>query len=187
MSRSPVAESSLPVFLRAVSTDEFRPAPFSARDVRVRARALDTIERTADRLGRPVHALTGSRAATVAGLLALNGEHGARYYDVAPDAARDEQAAVDAFSGPEIVIDVQTHFIAPHCARAYDMSVIVEMYRSRCRVGGRTSPTRPCGTSPATSATSSWKPRPPSRCSRRAQGTTTRSTSTTTSSPRPAH
>ena len=59
------------------------------------------------------------RRGTAAGLLALNAAAGRDYYRVPREAALDDAAAHEAFAGDEVVIDVQTHFVAdrPACDR----------------------------------------------------------------------
>src|SRR5262249_41863561 len=64
------------------------------------------------------------RASTAAGLLALNREWGENFYRVPESATQDEVAAAEAFQGRGIVIDVQTHFMAPHALRAGARSML---------------------------------------------------------------
>ena len=54
-----------------------------------------------------------SRSGTAAGLLAINDTVGETFYDVPKAAALDRAAADEALGGDELVIDVQTHFVAP--------------------------------------------------------------------------
>jgi len=107
----------LPSILERLSTDEYVPAPRTARDARVIARLLDRGERAARRSGLALGAWADSRRGTAAGLLALNAEARREFYRVPREAAEDEGAAHDALGGGEVVIDVQTHFVAdrPEC------------------------------------------------------------------------
>jgi predicted TIM-barrel fold metal-dependent hydrolase len=58
--------------------------------------------------------LASSRLGTAIGLRALNAEWGAEFFEVPIEATIDQAAADRVFSGPETVIDVQTHLLAPH-------------------------------------------------------------------------
>ena len=58
-------------------------------------------------------ALIESRRGTAIGLRALNDEWGAQFFDVPEEATIDATSAEHHFSGPEVVIDVQTHFSGP--------------------------------------------------------------------------
>jgi uncharacterized protein len=118
-------QSRLPVFLQQRNTDEYRPQPYSAED-------LPVLEGVRTRLRRPAgaraSALAEQRRATAAGLLALNDSWGTQFFVLPPDAAEDPAAAEAAFTGAEPVIDVQTHFLAPHAA-AWKPPELLRMYR----------------------------------------------------------
>lgn len=107
-----------PVFLRRISTDEYRPRPYSVGDRRVVAAVVERIIRSAERHRVPGPVYAQGRRATAAGLIALNAEAGRPYFAVPDEAADDLDAANQAFHGPSPVIDVQTHFLAPHASFA---------------------------------------------------------------------
>src|SRR5262245_4788046 len=102
----------LPTFLERRSSDEYAPPPRTARERRAVARVLADGEAAARGLRLPVHAWAAGRRGTAAGLLALNAEAGREFYRVPRDAALDAEAADAALGGDEVVIDVQTHFVA---------------------------------------------------------------------------
>jgi predicted TIM-barrel fold metal-dependent hydrolase len=71
--------------------------------------------------------LVNDRVGTAIGLRALNEEWGSEFYEVPEVAAQDRHSAEELFSGPEVVVDVQTHFLAPgqeqlsaHLRRMYE-------------------------------------------------------------------
>jgi predicted TIM-barrel fold metal-dependent hydrolase len=103
------------MFLRQLSTDEYAPLPYSARDEVVVARTRERLIDATEERRSVLSVLANGRAATAAGLRALNEEWGEEFYRVPDDAVRDDDAAAAVFDGPELVIDVQTHFMAPHC------------------------------------------------------------------------
>ena len=119
----------LPSFLERRATDEFTPTPYSAGERQLIARLRDAGPRTAVRLGIGLGDYWASRAGTAAGLRALNAAWGERFYEVPAEATIDREAADAALSGGEVVIDVQTHFVAdrPECAR-WNTS-LAQMYR----------------------------------------------------------
>jgi predicted TIM-barrel fold metal-dependent hydrolase len=108
----------LPSFLRRLSSDEYVAPPLDARDRRARAdtreRGLANVARTAS----APSAYCASRRGTAAGLRALNAAAGRDWYRVPAEAELDEQAADACFASDDVVIDVQTHFVAdrPECA-----------------------------------------------------------------------
>jgi len=77
----------LPSFLERHSTDEYVPAPRTAREARAIARLFDRGERAARRSGLALGAWVDSRRGTAAGLLALNAEARREFYRVPREAA----------------------------------------------------------------------------------------------------
>lgn len=110
------ARVELPSFLRRLSTDEYRPQPYTDRDRRVVAAVQHRLTDAAERHGRTGPTFARGRTATAAGLLALNAEAGQTFYEVPAEAVDDADAANAAFAGMTPVIDVQTHFLAPHAS-----------------------------------------------------------------------
>ncbi len=107
----------LPSILERRSTDEYAAPPRTAREERAVARVHDAGPDAARRVGIPVHAWAAGRRGTAAGLRALNAEAGREFYFVPLEAVHDLGAADAALGGDEVVIDVQTHFVAdrPEC------------------------------------------------------------------------
>ena len=101
--------SNIPAFLQPLHTDEFAPRPTSELVAGARVRAHELAENAAvdDQDG-----LWLDRQGTAAGLLAINQELGTEFYAVPADAVRDRAVADEALGGDEVVVDVQTHYIA---------------------------------------------------------------------------
>jgi predicted TIM-barrel fold metal-dependent hydrolase len=123
-------EATLPTFLRRLHTDEFRVAARNERQRRVcwAARAGVRVASAETRLPEPLVADT--RRATAIGLRALNAEWGAQFYEVPEDAARSDDAAAVVFGGHGPVVDVQTHFLAPHAVVPSSLEFLFGMYRA---------------------------------------------------------
>jgi predicted TIM-barrel fold metal-dependent hydrolase len=114
---------TIPTFLQPLHTDEFAPRPTSelVAGARVRAQQLAEEASVAD-----VDGLWLDRQGTAAGLLAINQELGTDFYIVPADAVRDRAVADEALGGDEVVVDVQTHYIAdrdhgPTAARTIEL------------------------------------------------------------------
>lgn len=119
----------IPSFLKKLSSDEYQPAPYSDTDRKVIAQTRESLARTAERYRlHPDHWRLAS--STAAGLMALNEEYGDRFYDVGPEALVDPAAAAAAFGGDGLVVDVQTHFVAPHCSRFGRPDTTLNLYKS---------------------------------------------------------
>jgi hypothetical protein len=115
----------LPAFLQSLHTDEYEPRPPSDQQARVAELAYAQTEeglRTSD------ERFWGSRRGTAAGLLALNEEFGAEFYAVPREATTDQEAADEALGGDQVVIDVQTHYVADRDQMTG--AHLTEMYRS---------------------------------------------------------
>lgn len=129
MSRRRPLGAPLPVILQRRHTDEFLPAAYSVDEARAVRRVLGAIPRAAARTGLGEHAYAAGRRGTAAGLLALNEAYGERFYDVPGEAALDDEAAREAFRGEEVVIDVQTHFLADRPALNSLADFLLDLYR----------------------------------------------------------
>lgn len=122
-------DKEIPNFLRRLSSDEYQPEPYTEADRKVIAGTRETLRTTAERYRlRPDKWPLAS--GTAAGLRALNDEYGDAYYEVGPEAVVDPDAAAEIFGGDGLVVDVQTHFIAPHCARVMPPDHILKVYRA---------------------------------------------------------
>jgi ribosomal protein L13E len=115
----------LPSFLQSLHTDEYQPRPVTDERVRVAQRAYDLTE---ERLRSSGERFWGSRRGTAAGLLALNDELGVEFFAVPREAATDAEAADEALGGDEVVIDVQTHYVADR--DQITGAHLTEMYRN---------------------------------------------------------
>ncbi len=114
----PEGRSVLPLPLQRRSNDEFPPLPYSARDLRAVAQVLDAAPGRARALGLAPTRYAASRMGTAAALRAIDAAWGGGFYAVPAEAETDQAAADAALGGPELVVDVQTHYIAPHRARS---------------------------------------------------------------------
>jgi uncharacterized protein len=120
----------LPVLLQRRSTDEYAPLPLGAQDRRVRTRVAEQVDAGATALKRSTSLYATSRLGTAAGLLALNAEFGDDYYRVPPEAALDADAAESALGGDHLLVDVQTHYVAPRPDNMQLQEWTMQMYRS---------------------------------------------------------
>ena len=102
----------LPAFLQRRHTDEFAPAPYSARDLAVISRVADDGPRSVRRTSLALDDYWAGRTGTAAGLLELNRAADRVYYEVPPEASEEAAAADESLGGDELVIDVQTHFVS---------------------------------------------------------------------------
>jgi predicted TIM-barrel fold metal-dependent hydrolase len=118
-----------PLVLQVRSTDEFAPPPSSARAREAARRVIDEGPGSARRAGHALGNYWASRHGTASGLLALNESFGAEYYAVPKEAALDAAAAAEALGGDELVIDVQTHYVAQRSAHAW-REALLETYRA---------------------------------------------------------
>jgi predicted TIM-barrel fold metal-dependent hydrolase len=101
----------VPTVLARLSSEEYRPLPWTPRDRAVLVRYRAAAARAASRLGLSAHAFATDRRATAAALRAIDAAHGGGFYDVPAEAELDDEAAAAAFDGPpgQAVLDVQTH------------------------------------------------------------------------------
>jgi predicted TIM-barrel fold metal-dependent hydrolase len=103
----------VPSLLRARSSDEYAPLPWSAADREAIAR-YDAIATVAARgLARSAREYAVDRRGTAASLRAIDLAHGGGFYAVPDGATRDLEEAEAAFRGTGPVVDVQTHLVDP--------------------------------------------------------------------------
>jgi predicted TIM-barrel fold metal-dependent hydrolase len=103
----------VPSLLRARSSDEYAPLPWSAADREAIAR-YDAIASVAARgLARSAREYAVDRRGTAASLRAIDAAHGGGFYAVPEGATRDLDEAEAAFRGAGPVVDVQTHLVDP--------------------------------------------------------------------------
>ena len=110
----------LPIKIDTTSNGEFEPVPLEPRNEYANALAHDWANENAKRTGRSRRnfMISGCGAATT--LLAANhanamGEKPKKggKYDLPPEAALDEAAALDVLGGDEFIFDVQGHYVNP--------------------------------------------------------------------------
>ena len=99
----------IPSFLQPLHTDEYSPRTPSKAVVEAVQRARGMAEGTA---AGEEQGFWSTRFGTAAGLLAVNEAAGQRFYEVAPEAVEDIAAAQESLGGDQVVIDVQTHYVA---------------------------------------------------------------------------
>jgi hypothetical protein len=104
----------VPGLLARLSNDEYRAPAYCKRDVI----ALDVLLRStttiARRLGQNIAEYYSSRLGTAASLYAINAAAGKSFYRVNASMSFDREEANECFQRNDLVIDVQTHFVANH-------------------------------------------------------------------------
>ena len=119
----------LPLVLQPRGNDEFRPIPWSERDLAAVARTVARAE-AEGRTPLGQRRFAESRRGTAAALRAIDEAWGGGYYHISPEAESDAEAAHAAFAGDEIVIDVQTHYVARHRAQAAGVDGVMGFIRN---------------------------------------------------------
>jgi hypothetical protein len=127
MRRRVAVSEKVPLILQQRGTDEFEPRRDTPSDERARLRTWASLDAASGRLGVQAHRLAAERRGTAAGLRALNEEWGSEFYRVPEEATLEESAAAEVFGGSDVVVDVQTHFLAR--SRSESSPRIDEMYR----------------------------------------------------------
>ena len=123
-------ERALPTFLRSLHTDEWRARPRGPRGRRLRYEVSDRVVDLADERQLPKALAAATQQATAIGLRALNREWGSDFFQVPEEAERNEQVAIDTFRVGAPIIDVQTHFLAPHSAASFNTKFLFDLYQS---------------------------------------------------------
>ena len=124
-----MAVPPLPLVLQPRGNDEFRPIPWSERDLAAVARTVARAE-SEGRTPLGQRRFAESRHGTAAALRAIDEAWGGGYYHVSPEAESDPEAAHAAFAGDEVVIDVQTHYVARHRAAAAGVDGVMGFIRN---------------------------------------------------------
>jgi uncharacterized protein len=109
--------SSVPSFLVRCGNDEFVPPLLNNVERTAAILAAGAIETASERIGMSATAFAATRRGIATGLLAINDANGEDFYAVPRNASLDAAAADEALGGDEVIIDVQTHYIAqrPAC------------------------------------------------------------------------
>jgi len=117
------APPKVPRFLQRRSNDEFVPPPFDERELAAARAAATLTETNSERLRLAASEYAESRRGIAAGLLSVNQANDGEYFRVPAEAPLDDEAADAAFGGDELIIDVQTHYIAdrPACETSRDL------------------------------------------------------------------
>src|SRR5947209_16234431 len=119
----------LPVFFQQRHTDEYEPLPAGAQERHaaslVSARGPDIARRT----GTPIELLWQGRRGTAQGVRALNAACGEEFFVVPPEAELDDAVADATLGGDELVIDVQTHYVADRTLPLWN-GFLMPMYRA---------------------------------------------------------
>ena len=123
-------ERTLPPFLRRLGTDEWWAPTRDARSRRLCWEVRDGIRLVAEDQRLPEALVATTRRGTAVGLRALNREWGAEFFEVPDDAERSDAGADAAFSPVGPVVDVQTHFLAPHSAAVLGRDFLFNLYQS---------------------------------------------------------
>jgi len=122
------APPALPRFLTRCANDEFIPPPLNDVERRAARIAAEAGDAAVDRLNVRAEAYVESRRGIAAGLLAVNKANNEDFFLVPDEAAFDSAAADDALGGDELIIDVQTHYIAEREACEGSRELIRQMY-----------------------------------------------------------
>ena len=113
----PPRRPQLPMFLRQLTNGEYTPVPHTPLQRHAVARVRAEGPTAATRLSLPLADYWSSRQGTAAALRALDEAYGGGFYNIPEAAALDSAAADSALGGDQLVIDVQTHYVAdraPH-------------------------------------------------------------------------
>src|SRR5262245_35353348 len=103
----------VPPLLRARSSDEYTPLPWTEADRAAIAAFDEAAMAIAARVSLSAAEYALDRRGTAAALRAIDAAHGGGFYVVAESAAIDDDAAAAAFDGTLPVVDVQTHLVDP--------------------------------------------------------------------------
>ncbi len=103
---------SLPLILQKRSSEEYSPLPYTPLEQRIVEKVRHQGPKDAARLSTSLGDYWSSRQGTAAALRELDEAFGGGFYNVPPEAALDREAADAALGGKELIIDVQTHYVA---------------------------------------------------------------------------
>lgn len=108
---------SVPSFLTRCANDEFIPPPLNDVERMAARLAAGTVEAASERLRMSASAFAETRQGIATGLLGVNDANREEFFVVPRDAPLDGAAADEALGGNQVIIDVQTHYIAqrPAC------------------------------------------------------------------------
>lgn len=124
----PSPSPTVPAFLQRRNNDEFVAPPLTDRERAAARRTATLTSEATERLRLSVTEYAESRRGIAAGLLSINGANGEEYFRIPAEAPLDDSAADDALGGDEVIIDVQTHYIADRPACETSRELIRTMY-----------------------------------------------------------
>jgi predicted TIM-barrel fold metal-dependent hydrolase len=123
--------AEIPSILQRLHTDEYTAPGYDATQQAAVAAVVAAGESDARSVRRALGEYWSSRLGTAAGLRALNEAFDVSCYAVPPEAAFEQDAADEALGGSDLVIDVQTHFMADReYLRARAETSLIPAYRS---------------------------------------------------------
>ena len=120
--------TALPRFLTRCANDEFVPPPLNDVERAAARVAVETIESASEQLRMSATSYAASRRGMAAGLLAVNEANADEFFVVPNEAPLDADAADEALGGEELIIDVQTHYIANRAACEGSREMIRHLY-----------------------------------------------------------
>lgn len=115
--------------LQRLSTDEFTAPSYYPDQLRACLQVLEQGHENAGRLRWNLQDYWASRLGTASGLLALNEACGEKYFDVRLEDRLDADGAAESLGGNQVVIDVQTHFMADRKALRPVAQRQIDLYR----------------------------------------------------------
>lgn len=105
---------NLSLILQQRSTDEYSPLGWSAQERQFLPDLQGAGARLAKRLGLTAGQYWSGRLGTAAAIRAIDAAAGGGFFNVPAEAAADP-AAADAFlGGDQLIVDIQTHYVASH-------------------------------------------------------------------------
>ena len=122
------ATEVVPGFLTQCANDEFVPPALSDVEATAAALSARAILEASERLRMSTVDFAKSRRGIATGLLAVNEANGEEFYRVPQAASLDESAADEALGGDELIIDIQTHYIAGRTANEGNRDMIRTLY-----------------------------------------------------------
>ena len=107
---------TVPSFLTRCANDEFVPPPLNDVERASALKAAEAIHVASERLRMSAVDFAESRRGLATGLIAINRANSESFFTVPEEASLDSAAADSALGGDELIIDVQTHYIANRSA-----------------------------------------------------------------------
>lgn len=122
------AEITVPLFLERCANDEFVPPPLNEVERAAAAISAQAIESASARLRMSVTNFAESRQGIATGLIGINRANNEEFFNVPEEASLDSAAADEALGGDELIIDVQTHYIASRPASEANRQLIRTLF-----------------------------------------------------------